>query len=231
MLEHADAHIGRLMGFLDEAGLADDTLVIVLSDNGASQEGGPFGMVNAMGPYNFKVESMAEKLARIDDIGGPDTHSNFPWGWAMAANTPLRRYKQNTHGGGVRDPFVIAWPKRIADAGGVRHQFAHACDLAPTLLELIGIAPPGTVAGAPQMPLEGESFARSIDDPAAPAKASPQYFEMFGHRGLVHGGFKAVAYHAPGRASIRIVGSFTTSRQTSTRRATSPPSAPTSSPS
>ena len=78
-----------------------------MSDNGASQEGGPFGMVNAMGPYNMRREPLEEKIARIDDIGGPDTHSNFPLGWAMAANTPLRRYKQNTHGGGIRDPLVI----------------------------------------------------------------------------------------------------------------------------
>ena len=133
-----------------------------MSDNGASQEGGPLGFVNAMGPFNFKPEPIAEKLARIDDIGGPDTHSNFPHGWAMASNTPLRRYKQNTHGGGIRDPFVINWPKRIAAKGELRHQFVHASDLTPTLLELIGIEAPKTIAGCPQMPLEGESFARSI---------------------------------------------------------------------
>ena len=95
------------------AGQLDDTLIVVMSDNGASQEGGPFGMVNAMGPYNLRRETMEEKIARIDDIGGPDTHSNFPLGWAMAANTPLRRYKQNTHGGGIRDPLVMAWSKGI----------------------------------------------------------------------------------------------------------------------
>ena len=88
-----------------------------MSDNGASQEGGPFGMVNAMGPYNLRREPLDEKIARIDDIGGPDTHSNFPLGWAMAANTPLRRYKQNTHGGGIRDPLVMAWNKGIAAQG------------------------------------------------------------------------------------------------------------------
>ena len=111
----------------------------MLSDNGASQEGGPWGFVNAMGPYNFRPEPMAEKLRRIDDIGGPDSHSNFPHGWAMASNTPLRRYKQNTHGGGIRDPFIMTWPRKIAARGEVRHQFVHACDLTPTLLDLIGI--------------------------------------------------------------------------------------------
>jgi arylsulfatase A-like enzyme len=198
MLDHADQHLARLIAFLETAGLRDDTLVIVMSDNGASQEGGPLGFVNAMGPFNFRPEPIPEKLRRLDDIGGPDTHSNFPHGWAMASNTPLRRYKQNTHGGGIRDPFILSWPKRIAARGEVRHQFVHACDLMPTLLELIGIEAPATIAGCPQMPLEGESFARSIVDASAPSKASPQYFEMFGHRGLWHRGWKAVAYHPPG---------------------------------
>ncbi|WP_315757955.1 MULTISPECIES: arylsulfatase [unclassified Bradyrhizobium] len=198
MLDHADQHLARLLAFLDKTGQRDNTLVIVMSDNGASQEGGPLGFVNAMGPFNFKPEPIAEKLARIDDIGGPDTHSNFPHGWAMASNTPLRRYKQNTHGGGIRDPFILSWPKRIAARGELRHQFVHACDLVPTLLELIGIEAPAAIAGVPQMPLEGVSFAASIVDPAAPSKPAPQYFEMFGHRGLWYDGWKAVAFHPAG---------------------------------
>jgi arylsulfatase len=198
MLDHSDRHLARLVAFLETADIKDNTVIIVMSDNGASQEGGPLGFVNAMGPFNFKPEPIAEKLARIDDIGGPDTHSNFPHGWAMASNTPLRRYKQNTHGGGIRDPFVINWPRRIAAKGELRHQFVHASDLTPTLLDLIGIGAPSEIAGCPQMPLEGESFARSIIDASAPSKTSAQYFEMFGHRGLWQGGWKAVAYHPPG---------------------------------
>lgn len=198
MLDHADQHLARLIAFLEKTGQRDNTLVIVMSDNGASQEGGPLGFVNAMGPYNFKPEPIAEKLARIEDIGGPDTHSNFPHGWAMASNTPLRRYKQNTHGGGIRDPFVVSWPQRIAARGELRHQFVHASDLVPTLLELIGIDAPAAIAGVPQMKLEGVSFAPSIADAAAPSKAEPQYFEMFGHRGLWHDGWKAVAFHPSG---------------------------------
>ena len=198
MLDHADRHLARLISFLGAAGVRDNTLILVLSDNGASQEGGPLGFINAMGPYNLRPEPIPEKLRRIDEVGGPDTHSNFPHGWAMASNTPLRRYKQNTHGGGIRDPLVISWPARIKAKGELRHQFAHACDLAPTLLELIGISAPAEIAGCEQMPIEGESFARSIADASAPSKAGPQYFEMFGHRGLWHQGWKAVAYHPPG---------------------------------
>ena len=198
MLDHADRHLARLIAFLESAGVRDNTLILVLSDNGASQEGGPFGFVNAMGPYNFRPEPIAEKVRRIDDIGGPDSHNNFPHGWAMASNTPLRRYKQNTHGGGIRDPFVISWPRRVPAKGELRHQFVHASDLVPTLLELVGIEAPNQIAGTAQMPIEGESFARSIKDASAPSKSSPQYFEVFGHRGIWHQGWKAVAFHPPG---------------------------------
>ncbi|MGD9885792.1 MAG: arylsulfatase [Reyranella sp.] len=198
MLDHADQHIARLLGFLESAGQLDDTLVIIMSDNGASQEGGPFGFINAMGPYNLRREPMEEKIARIDDIGGPDTHSNFPLGWAMAANTPLRRYKQNTHGGGIRDPLVMAWSKGITARGELRGQFCHACDLVPTLLDVVGVKPPRTISGVRQMPIEGTSFAGTLANPRARAKSKPQYFEMFGHRGLVQGGWKAVSFHPPG---------------------------------
>jgi arylsulfatase A-like enzyme len=200
MLEHADQHLARLVTFLERAGQLDTTMIIVMSDNGASQEGGPLGMINAMGPYNLRREPLEEKIARIDDIGGPGTHSNFPMGWAMAANTPLRRYKQNTHGGGIRDPLVISWPKGLPARDELRHQFCHACDLAPTLLDVVGIEPPATINGVAQMPIEGMSFARTLKDPTVPAKSSPQYFEMFGHRGLWQDGWKAVAYHLPGSA-------------------------------
>lgn len=196
MLEHTDQQLARLLNFLDAANLTDNTLVLLLSDNGASQEGGPNGFVNAMGPYNGQPESLENKLARLQDIGGPDTHSNFPWGWAMASNTPLKRYKQNTHGGGIRDPLVISWPAKLPTDGSVRQQFCHVSDLAPTILELIGLAPnAGTGVGTP-----GVSFAESLLNANAPTAKETQYFEMFGHRGIVHNGWKAVAYHEPGSA-------------------------------
>jgi len=197
MLHHADQHLGRLVDHLEVSGELDNTIILILSDNGASQEGGPLGFVNAMGPFNGVEESLETKVERLNDIGGPDTHSNFPWGWAMAANTPLRRYKQNTHGGGVRDPLIIHWPREIKHAG-LRHQFCHASDVVPTLLECIAIEAPATIKGFDQKPIEGVSFASSFKDPEAKTGKTTQYFEMFGHRGLVHRGWKAVAYHAPG---------------------------------
>ena len=193
MLEHADEHFGRVLDFLEASGQLDNTVVMALSDNGASQEGGPQGFVNAMGPYNMVKETIEDKIARIDDIGGPDTHSNFPWGWAMASNSPLKRYKQNTHGGGVRDPLVIAGPGigRPDQPDGLRHNVCHVSDLAPTVLEAIGLpAPAGT---------EGVSFAATFPADVATTK-SVQHFEMFGHRGIWLDGWKAVAFHQPGTA-------------------------------
>ncbi len=196
MLEHFDQHLGRVIDTLEVTGQLDDTIVMVMSDNGASQEGGPLGFVNAMAPFNMIKETIDDKIARINDIGGPDTHSNFPHGWAMAANTPLKRYKQNTHSGGVRDPFVITGPDRIvgtSNAGELRHQFCHVSDLAPTILELLGLGDAASSNG-----MTGTSFASSIANADALTGKTTQYFEMFGHRGIWHDGFKAVAYHWPG---------------------------------
>src|SRR6266568_4192057 len=198
MLHHADQHLSRLVGFLEQTSTLANTIVLVTSDNGASQEGGPLGYVNSAGPRNSRSESFAEKLARIDEVGGPKSHSNFPHGWAMAANTPLRRYKQNTHGGGIRDPLVICWLEGVTARGELRHQFAHVCDLIPALLDLLGVEAPAEINGVRQMPLEGTSFAPSLRDARVPSKARPQYFEMFGHRGVWHAGWKAVAFHPPG---------------------------------
>ena len=198
MLEHFDDHLARLIARLKESGQYENTAIFVMSDNGASQEGGPFGFVNAMGPFNLVAEPMEEKIARINDLGGPDTHSNFPWGWAMAANTPLKRYKQNTHGGGIRDPFVMSWPGKVSDPGSLRHNFCHVVDLTPTIMDMLGLQVPDTINGISQMPIEGTSFAPIVGDPAISLNRGPQYFEMFGHRGIVVDGWKAVAFHQMG---------------------------------
>ena len=198
MLDHADQQILRLLNFLESTNALDNTIILVMSDNGASQEGGPLGAVNTLGSYNYQEESFDTKLERFDTIGGPGSHANIPHGWAMASNTPLKRYKQNTHGGGIRDPLVISWPKGIRARGEIRNQFAHASDLLPTLLEVVGAKTPTQISGIQQMPIEGVSFAQSFNDGRAPSKGAAQYFEMFGHRGIWQDGWKAVAYHAPG---------------------------------
>ena len=182
-----------------------------MSDNGASQEGGPLGMVNAMGPYNGKPEPIAEKIARIDDIGGPDTHANFPWGWAMAANTPLKRYKQNTHGGGIRDPLVVSWPNGIAARGELRHGFRHACDVVPTLLEVLRRrSRRETIAGVAQQPIEGVSFAASFGDADPPRGRAAVLRDVRPPRACGRTAGRRSPTIRPGRRSRTTSGSSTT---------------------
>jgi arylsulfatase len=198
MLDHTDAQIGRLTGFLHELGVFDNTLFILCSDNGASQEGGQRGVMDEMKHFNLMHEDLDAALARLDDMGGPDSHSNIPWGWAQAGNTPLKWYKQNTHGGGVRDPLIIRWPAKVKDPGAVRHQFCHAIDITPTILDAVGIGMPEVVAGVPQMPLHGASLMASLTDATASRPRATQYFEMLGHRGIWQDGWKAVTHHTSG---------------------------------
>jgi arylsulfatase len=197
-LDHTDVQIGRLLAELDRLGRRDDTLVIALSDNGASQEGGPNGTYDEMRYFNALPTSVDENLTRVDDFGSPLAYNHYPIGWAMAGNTPFKRYKQNTHSGGIRAPLLLSWPRGIAARGETRPQFHHAIDVVPTVLELVGIEPPERVNGVEQMPLHGTSFAYTFADASAPTRKDTQYFEMFGHRGLWHRGWKAVTFHVPG---------------------------------
>jgi arylsulfatase len=200
MLEHTDAQIGRLTAFLGHYGLLENTLLLVLSDNGASREGGPYGVMDEFSHFNAVHEDIdALVTTRLDDIGGPHSHSNYPWGWAQAGNTPLRWYKQNTYGGGVRDPLVVHWPRGIAARGAIRPQFCHAVDITPTILELTGAPVPEQFGGVAQIPLHGASIAATFADPAAPPSRSLQYFEQVGHRGLWADGWKITTYHQAGR--------------------------------
>lgn len=199
MLEHTDAQIGRLVQFLAAHDLLDDTVLIVLSDNGASREGGPLGVMDEFSFFNGLAEDIDDLVEhRLDDIGGPHSHSNYPWGWAQAGNSPLRWYKQNTYGGGVRDPLIVHWPRGITDRGGIRTQFCHAIDVAATVLDLTGAPAPAAFGGHEQLPLHGRSLAATFTDPAAPPPRRAQYFEQMGHRGIWVDGWKATTYHQPG---------------------------------
>jgi arylsulfatase A-like enzyme len=199
MLEHADDQLGRLVAFLERRQLLDDTLLLVLSDNGASREGGPFGVLDEFSFFNGHWEDIDEIVTtRLDDIGGPHSHSNYPWGWAQAGNSPLRWYKSNTYGGGVRDPLVVHWPGHIPDAGAVRPQFCHAVDIGVTILDACGVPAPGEFAGHPQLPVAGASLVPMLSDPDTPPARQVQYFEQMGHRGIWVAGWKATTYHEPG---------------------------------
>lgn len=198
MLEHTDHHIGRLLSYLDDVGRLENTLVVLLSDNGASSEGSEVGTLNCVRYSNRVPEDLADNLAHIDEIGGPRGYNNYPTGWAMAGNTPGRWYKQYTHGGGVRDPLIISWRAGIGDTGGTRSQFHHVSDLVPTILEVVGVDAPETYRGVPQLPIHGTSLAYTFTDAGARSRKHVQYFEMLGHRAIWSDGWKAVARHVQG---------------------------------
>ena len=161
-LTHTDAQVARVLDFVEQLDETDNTLVMVMSDNGASAEGGAKGSFNEQYFFNFIPESLEENLERIDDLGTPRANNHYPWGWAWAGNTPLKRFKRDTHEGGVADPLIFHWPARIGTEGGTRHQYVHAIDVLPTLLDLVGIAPPDSIAGVTQSPIEGVSFASTL---------------------------------------------------------------------
>ena len=190
--EHTDHQIGRLLEFLEATGQLDNTLIMVISDNGASAEGGPHGSVNENKFFNNVPDDLQQNLEALDDLGGPKYFNHYPWGWTFAGNTPFRRWKRETYRGGVSDPFLVHWPKGIKAKGENRDQYAHAIDMVPTVLESLGIEAPTEIRGVSQSPIEGVSFAHSFDDAAVKTNHHTQYFEMFAHRSLYHDGWRAV---------------------------------------
>ena len=194
-LEHTDAQIGRLISYLESSGQLDNTIILLTADNGASQEGGPQGAADEARFFMQRPEDLDAMQSRLGEIGGVRTSPNYPWGWAQAGNTPLKWYKQNTHGGGVRVPLIAHWPEGIKDRGGIRRQFHHVTDVLPTVLETLGVEAPMQHRGVDQLPVHGQSFAYAFDDPDSPTPKEAQYFEMIGHRGIWADGWKAVARH------------------------------------
>jgi len=191
-VSHADHHFGRILDTLEQIGELDNTLIMVISDNGASAEGGVSGSFNEMLFFNQVPESFDENLAKIDELGGPKSYNHYPWGWTWAGNTPFRRWKRETYRGGATDPFILSWPAAMAARGEVRTQYAHAIDMVPTVLDALGVEAPAAIRGVEQSPIEGASFAHTFDAANVATKHPTQYFEMFGHRSLYHDGWRAV---------------------------------------
>jgi arylsulfatase A-like enzyme len=191
-LSHADHHFGRVLDTLERIGELDNTLIMVISDNGASAEGGPQGSVNEMLFFNQIPERLEDNLAKIDELGGPSTYNHYAWGWTWAGDAPFRRWKRETYRGGSTDAFVVAWPRVIAARGEIRQQYAHAIDMVPTVLEAVGIEAPKAIRGVTQSPIEGVSFAHTFAAPNAPSRHRTQYFEMLGTRAIDHDGWRAV---------------------------------------
>jgi arylsulfatase len=202
-LSYTDEQIGRVLSFIDELGDGENTVVLVVSDNGASSEGGKEGTINEGRLSNFEGATVDEMYDRLDEIGGPRSHNNYPWGWTMAGNTPFKRWKREVHEGGVADPCIVKLPARLADSatgGALRRQYAHAVDVLPTVLELTGVNAPAEIDGIAQSHLDGTSFAYVLDDAGERAadRHLTQHFEMLGSRAIYHDGWKAVTFHPVG---------------------------------
>jgi arylsulfatase len=191
-LEHCDYQFGRLLDTLEQIGELDNTIIMVLPDNGASSEGGVNGAFNEMSSFNNYYETLEDILPRMDKLGGPAAYNHYPWGWSWAGNTPFRRWKKEVYRGGCADDLIVHWPAGIKAKGGNRHQYAHAIDMVPTILEAIGITPPEQIRGVAQSPIEGVSFAHTFNDAETPTKHHTQYFEMFATRAIDHDGWRAV---------------------------------------
>ena len=192
-LSHADNEIGRLLGYLEESGQLENTIIVIVSDNGASGEGGPNGSVNENKLFNGLPDKIEENLAFLDDLGTPLTYNHYPTGWAWAFNTPFKLWKRySNYEGGTADPMIVSWPARIT-ATGIRRQYTHAVDIVPTLYECLEIEVPETLKGYTQFPLEGVSFAKSFDDEAADTGKTTQFYSMGGTAAIWHEGWKAAS--------------------------------------
>ena len=172
-------------------------MIVVVSDNGASGEGGPNGSVNEMKFANGIADDLAANMAQIDDLGGPLTYNHYPNGWAMAFNTPFKMWKRFEFNGGTADPCVISWPAGTKARGEVRHQYHHAVDIVPTILDVLGVSPPETIKGHVQSPIDGLSMRASFDGPSSPSPRKTQFYAMLGSRSIWHEGWKAVTTHPP----------------------------------
>jgi arylsulfatase len=196
-LTYTDFEIGRLVNHLKEIHQLDNTLIyVMIGDNGASKEGTLNGTVDqallSKKPLSYD-ENINYNLNKIGEIGTPHaTNGNYPLGWAQAANTPFKFWKQDANSeGGTHNPLIVVWPKGIKDKGGIRTQYGHVIDILPTTLDLVGIKAPEEIKGIKQQPIEGTSLAYSIDDANAPSRHTVQYYYIFGSRSIYDHGWKA----------------------------------------
>ncbi|MCJ7445781.1 MAG: arylsulfatase [Methanotrichaceae archaeon] len=194
-VSYTDNEIGRLLDYLDESGQLENTIIVVVSDNGASAEGGPNGSFNEYKFMNNIPDTIEDNLKFIDDLGSPKTYNHYCSGWAWAFDTPLPYWKRYAgYEGGSSDVCVIAWPKGIKAKGEMRHQYIHAIDIVPTIYDIIGIEPPEEIKGYKQSSIEGESFKASFDNLKAPERET-QFYSMLGQRAIFHQGWLANTLH------------------------------------
>lgn len=192
---HTDHEVGRVVDAIEELGELDNTLILYIAgDNGSSAEGGLNGLLNEMTFFNAIPEPLEMKLASLDTLGSEKHYNHFPAAWAWAMDTPFQWTKQiASHFGGTRNGMAISWPKGIKARGEIRDQFHHVIDIAPTILEIIGVEAPAQFNGIAQKPIEGVSMVYTFDDADAKDRRTTQYFEMLGNQGIYHNGWMASA--------------------------------------
>lgn len=193
-VDNMDQNIGRLRDYLEALGELDNTIFLFLSDNGASREVGIEGSANVLAFFHNRPLTTAENLEYFDHIGGPETHPHYPQGWMQVSNTPFAHGKRSTWAGGIRVPMILSWPAGLQSDEPLRHQFHHVNDIAPTLLELLGIQQPAMVGGRRVRPMEGTSMAYSLSDPHTPTRKPSQYYEVEAQRAYTAGDWKIVSY-------------------------------------
>jgi arylsulfatase len=142
------------------------------------------------------IETPEFMLSKLDEFGSPSSYNHYSVGWAWAMCAPFQWTKQvASHWGGTRNGTIVHWPAGIAEKGGLRSQFTHVIDVAPTILEAAGLPQPTVVIGVLQAPIEGTSMLYAFNDASSPERHALQYFEMFGNRGIYHQGWSAVTKH------------------------------------
>ena len=197
-LEHTDRQLEKVIEFLKEENQFDDTIVMVVSDNGAAPGNETVPSIDTRRAAYMGFESMEEKMEHLDKLGSDDSYGGSSIGWSQTSNTPLKWYKADTYGGGTRSPLIVTWPNGKLSQNQVCKQYAHAIDVVPALLDMVDIDFPGEISNQTMLPLQGLSFAYAFDNPNQKTRKRIQYFETLGDRAIWADGWKAVTKHQKG---------------------------------
>lgn len=198
-MTQADEEVGKLVSYLKEIGQYDNTMIVLIGDNGATSNGGPDGTDSFFSAaVAGRVATVKDLMPKYDLIGGPDMQALYPKGWAQVSNTPFRGYKQSVYAGALRNPLIISWPKGIKDKGSIRSQYVHVTDITPTVLDVLNIKAPKVLNGVTQMPMYGTSIASTFNNAKAPEIRNMAITYLVPNRAIYHDGWKAIANHKNG---------------------------------